>query len=85
MSFRCSNAFAYGPHVYAGGCEVQDDDPILTTHGDYFVRVGEPPVHTETASAAPGEVRVAHRKAPVKKAAPKKLPEPKSDEPEGEN
>lgn len=79
MSFRCSNAFAYGPHVYGGGCEVQDDDPILTTHADYFVRVGESPAHTETASAAPAELRVP-RKAPVKRA----HKTVQSDKPEGE-
>lgn len=84
MSYRCSNAFAYGPHVYAGGCEVQDDDPILHTHADYFVRVGEPPaVRTETASAAPAEVHVP-RKAPVKRAPKKAQPEPESDK-EGDN
>ncbi|CPX29511.1 Uncharacterised protein [Mycobacteroides abscessus] len=66
MSHRCTNAFTFNDHVYAGGCEVQDDDPILETHAAHFVKVGESTLPVETATAA-------HPRA-VKKAAPKKAP-----------
>lgn len=66
MSHRCTNAFTFNDHVYAGGCEVQDDDPILETHAVHFVKVGESTLPAETATAA-------HPRA-VKKAAPKKVP-----------
>lgn len=71
MSYRCVNAFTDGTNVYAGGCEVQDDNPILETHSAHFVKVGESVLPTETASAA-------HPRA-VKKAAPKKAPAPKAE------
>lgn len=59
-----------GPRVYAAGALVGDDDPILHTHGHLFEAVEEQvarqeqtprsvsavPV-SETATAAPGEVR----------------------------
>lgn len=66
MSHRCTNAFTFNDHVYAGGCEVQDDDPILETHAAHFVKVGDSTFPVETATAA-------HPRA-VKKAAPKKAP-----------
>lgn len=71
MSHRCIDAFGVNfPEanfrVYPGGCEVEDDDPILQTHASHFVKVGEAILPTETASAA-------HPRA-VKKAAPKKAP-----------
>ncbi|MEE3066575.1 MAG: hypothetical protein VYA67_21980 [Actinomycetota bacterium] len=81
MSYRCISAFEFNNTIYSGGASVSDDDPILATHGAYFVKVAEvTAAPTETASAAPGEKR-----APVKKAAPAPKPvESKSDK-EGDN
>lgn len=82
MSHRCISPFAFGNLVYAGGRVVDDDDPILRTHAHHFARVESAgPVRTETASSAPGEVRVVTsteadeprpaRKRPAKKVAKK--------------
>jgi hypothetical protein len=72
-TFRCINAFNFGDRMYPGGFQVEEGDPILQTHGDHFARV-ESPVVVEATTAAPGERRdlTPPRKAPAKKAAPKK-------------
>lgn len=57
MSYRCTNAFAYGDRVFPGGVEVADDDPILETHAANFSQVADLRPATETATAAPGSVR----------------------------
>jgi hypothetical protein len=85
VSHRCINAFEYANRIYPGGCEVADDDPILSSHREHFAKVDPVPsfVATETASATPGEKRAVEPepkkapppKAPAKKAAPK-IPEP---------
>jgi len=84
MSYRCTDPFIFADQVFPGGLQVDDDNPILKTHSAFFAKVDVPPaVRTETASAAPGEVRVTApaKKAPAKKAAPKTEPktEPKDD------
>ncbi len=73
MTYRCKGGFAVqteaGPVVYPSGRLVGDDDPILRTHGALFEPVeaqvarqeavpqSVSAVATETATAAPGEVR----------------------------
>lgn len=57
MTYRCTGAFIFADQVFPGGMEVDDDHPILKTHGSSFVRVGEPVRATETATAAPGVPR----------------------------
>lgn len=59
MSYRCINAFQFGELTYPGGCEVDDNDPILQTHKTFFTQVDRPVAirATETASAAPAEPR----------------------------
>jgi hypothetical protein len=73
MTQRCKGGFAVytaaGPLVFAAGRLVSDEDPILATHGHLFEPVeaqvarqeavpqSVTAVATETASAAPGEVR----------------------------
>ncbi len=74
MSYRCTNAFLYDGKVYAGGCSVDDTDPILRTHADNFVKVQEVAGKSETASAAPAEVRTV---APEPKPEPEPEPDPK--------
>lgn len=85
MSYRCTNAFIFANQVFPGGLQVDDNHPILKTHSANFAKVDEPPsAKTETASAAPGEVRSVAKKAPAKKAVPTQ-PEKKFDEPKGDN
>jgi hypothetical protein len=67
--YRCINAFAYlkgGVKMYGGGTEVSADDSILQTHGLFFAlipgsatadEVAVEAVGSETATAAPGELR----------------------------
>lgn len=73
MTQRCTGGFAVqtaaGPMVYPAGRLVSDEDPILRTHGHLFEAVevqvarqeavpqSVTAVATETATAAPGEVR----------------------------
>lgn len=59
MSYRCINAFQFGELTYPGGCEVDDSDPILQSHKTFFAQVDRPVAirATETASAAPAELR----------------------------
>ncbi len=65
--FRCTESFAFfrdgRPHVFAGGQEVLEGDPVLSTHGAFF-EAAEDAVSrraskrtAEAASAAPGELR----------------------------
>lgn len=50
MQYRCTNAFAYGDRVVAGGALVDEVDPILESHAALFVAVAEPAAPgTETA------------------------------------
>lgn len=72
MSYRCINAFSFEERVVAGGAEVPDDDPILSTHADHFVKVAEPFVGVETTVAAPGEPRHVEISDAPKKASPAK-------------
>lgn len=86
MSYRCTGAFLFADRVYSGGQQVEDDDPILRTHAEYFTKVDELTRAAETASAAPGEVRHAPvKKAPPAKKAPATAPVSKTDKPEGDN
>jgi len=77
MTHRCTGGFAVyvdgQPQVYPGGALVDDDDPILKTHLASFERVEaftarrsaaprSASAATETATAAPGEVRRTGRK-----------------------
>lgn len=65
--FRCTESFAYfqdgRPHVFAGGQEVLEGDPVLASHGAFFeaaedaVSRRSPKRSAEAASAAPGELR----------------------------
>lgn len=57
MSHRCINAFLYDNQVYPGGQLVADDHPILETHADFFAKVEDHRVGSETASQGPGELR----------------------------
>jgi hypothetical protein len=73
MTQRCKGGFAVqtegGPLVFSAGRLVSDEDPILRTHAHLFEPVevqvqrqeavpqSVTAVATETASAAPGEVR----------------------------
>lgn len=62
MSYRCVSAFEFDNSMYPYGARVDDGDPILATHRDYFAQVGEPVAAVdaaETATAGPGEVRAA--------------------------
>jgi hypothetical protein len=71
--WRCTSSFAVFrngvPIVYGEGQEIFDDDPILTTHRDYFEHAGKrvaarrAPV--EQATAVPGETRPASVTTPV--------------------
>lgn len=73
--YRCVNAFQFGDQLYPGGTEVDDDDPILDSHGDHFVAVTVRPrlaPTVEAATAAPGEHRSLSTKSPAKKAPAKK-------------
>ncbi|HQE16656.1 MAG TPA: hypothetical protein PLD01_16515 [Mycobacterium sp.] len=84
MSYRCIDAFIYADQVFSGGQQVDDDHPILRTHRANFAKVNEAgPSVTETASAAPGEVRIPVKKVPAKKVAPKPVTTD-SDEPKGD-
>lgn len=68
MSYRCIDAFEFCGVIYPGGLLVDDDNPILTSHKGFFVRVADAaPVKTETATAAPSELR-AVAPAPARKA-----------------
>ena len=58
MSYRCANAFIFADRVYPGGFQVEDGDPILMSHSQFFVKVDVPPAaRTEVAAAAPGDAR----------------------------
>lgn len=72
MSHRCINPFEFSGRVYPSGVEVADDDPILDTHRSHFAEVEVAPRFGETATAVPGDQRVATPAPPAKKAAPKK-------------
>lgn len=51
MQYRCTGGFTYHDRVVAGGQLVDDSDPILATHPQCFIPVGEPPAPAgETAS-----------------------------------
>lgn len=68
--FRVKEPFAYGNDVATAGQIWSDDNPAFKGREQFFERVEAAAVRTETASAAPGEVRSVFRKKPVKKAAP---------------
>jgi len=57
VSYRCNNAFVFGGRVFPGGIQVEDDDPILETHGANFAHVTDLRPGTETATSAPGAPR----------------------------
>lgn len=67
MQYRCTNGFTTGDRTVAGGALVESDDPIVGSHGAFFVPVGEPVVKSpETASAdLPRAKRGRPRKAPA--------------------
>lgn len=84
--FRVKEAFAYGNAVATPGEVWASDNPAFKGREQFFEPLAEAVSRTaaratETASAAPGEVRA--RKAPAKKA-PVKAPA-KNDEPKGDN
>lgn len=73
MSYRCISAFEFAGVIYPGGLLVDDGDQILRSHAEFFARVAEPATATtETATAAPGELRDGPPVAPAKKAAPRR-------------
>ena len=82
---RCINAFAYCPEgggmrIYAGGVEVDGDDPILETHSAHFAPIAAAvsvpaPSRIERATAEPGELR--ELSAPKRRPGrPRKNPQP---------
>ncbi len=80
--YRVKEAFAYGNVVATPGEIWASDNPAFKGREQFFEPIADAAVRTaaratETASAAPGEVRV--RKVPAKKVAPKL----QSDKPEG--
>ena len=91
--FRATQAFAFTdksgtPRSICAGDLISADDPNFKGKEHLFEPVevaAARAVKTETASAAPGELRTRSvaKKAPAKAAEPK--PEPKTDEPKGEN
>lgn len=84
--FRVKEAFAYGNFVASPGEIWAGDHPDYKGREQFFEPVASAAVRaTETASAAPGELRSVAKKAPAKKAAPKPEPKKTDDEPKGEN
>jgi len=62
VSYRCVSAFEFDNRMYPYGARVDDGDPILATHLDYFAQVGQSVGAVdvvETATAGPGEMRAA--------------------------
>lgn len=70
MPYRCKEAFA-SPltkaaakrgakrgRVFVYGAVVQDDDPILKKYKQYFEDVDDYSERVESATAAPGEIRL---------------------------
>ncbi len=81
--FRVKEAFAYGNAVATPGEIWASDNPALKGREQFFEPLEDAVVRTasratETASAAPGEVRHVAKKAPAKKAPPATT-EPKGD------
>lgn len=75
MAYRSLGGFSFNDRIIAGGQLVEDDDPILDTHAEIFVKVAEPAAPAgETASTD------VPRKTPAKKAGPKPSANP---DPEG--
>jgi len=72
--FRVKEPFAYGNDVATVGQIWADDNPAFKGREQFFERVEAAAARTETASAAPGEVRSVFRKKPAKKAAPTPVP-----------
>lgn len=52
MQYRCTGGFTTADRVIAGGQLVDDADPIIKSHGQFFAPITEPdvPAKTETAS-----------------------------------
>lgn len=84
--FRVKEAFAYGNAVATPGEIWSSDNPAYKGREQFFEPIEDAVTRTasratETASAAPGEVRA--RKSPAKKAAPRATVP--NDEPKGDN
>lgn len=77
MAYRCINAFSTATRVVAHGAAVEDDDPILDTHGIHFAHVHVPAGPTVVESASTDTPRT--RSTPKKKPAPKPDGDPKDD------
>jgi hypothetical protein len=70
VSYRCINAFTCNNLTYPGGALVEDTDPILSSHSAHFVKVADPVVATETATAAPAERRTVELGEPKSESKP---------------